>query len=321
MTTATIQAEILTDRTARGKERPWRAHKVANEYLAMAYDDVNEKKAERLRSCAPVLHFAVDDEGRKRLTHANFCRVRLCPMCTWRRSLKVYGQVRDVMELIGQSDEPLQYAMLTLTLKNCERDKLSETIDLMMEGWHKLSRQTPFKRAVKGWYRAMEIKHNVNTLSENYDTYHPHFHCLLGVKSTYFSGREYINQAEWTSMWMKAARLDYTPIVHIKRVRGTTAGAVAECAKYAVKYDDILLPDDWELTVDPVRILDAALERRRLVAFGGRFDEARKILKLDDAEDGDLVRTDSREDTGGPEVLTYCYAWYSGYRQYRLQPM
>lgn len=81
-------AEQLSDKGRGGKERPWRAYKMANELLAMAYDDVDGKKADRLRACGKVLTFLVDEYGKKKLTNAESCRVRLCPLCTWRRSLK-----------------------------------------------------------------------------------------------------------------------------------------------------------------------------------------------------------------------------------------
>ena len=48
---------------------------------------------------------------------------------------------------------------------------------------------------------------------------HPHFHAMLLVKSTYFHGSHYINQAEWAEMWRKAMRLDYMPQVHIQAVK------------------------------------------------------------------------------------------------------
>ena len=48
---------------------------------------------------------------------------------------------------------------------------------------------------------------------------HPHFHAMLLVKSTYFHGSHYINQAEWTDMWVKAMRLDYYPQVDIRAVK------------------------------------------------------------------------------------------------------
>ena len=36
------KAEILTDKSATGRERPWRKKKMANQLLALAYDKVNE---------------------------------------------------------------------------------------------------------------------------------------------------------------------------------------------------------------------------------------------------------------------------------------
>jgi len=45
---------------------------------------------------------------------------------------------------------------------------------------------------------------------------------LLPVKKSYFTGKLYISQKDWTSLWKKAMKLDYTPIVHIQRVKGKT---------------------------------------------------------------------------------------------------
>jgi plasmid rolling circle replication initiator protein Rep len=84
------RVEILTDTSSTGRVRPWREYKMANELLAMVYDSINPKKAGRLRDCADWLGFRIDEEGRKKLVEANFCHVRLCPMCQWRRSIKSY---------------------------------------------------------------------------------------------------------------------------------------------------------------------------------------------------------------------------------------
>ena len=51
------------------------------------------KKAERIRECGSYLQFAhdIDQYGEISLTgklnYANFCRERLCPMCSWRKEL------------------------------------------------------------------------------------------------------------------------------------------------------------------------------------------------------------------------------------------
>lgn len=72
-TVTRCQLETLTDRSATGKERPWKEHKVSNEYLAMAYDEVNPAKAARLRDCATDLFSAscrMGSSGWKRQTSA-----------------------------------------------------------------------------------------------------------------------------------------------------------------------------------------------------------------------------------------------------------
>jgi len=307
--------EILTDENGLGRQRPWRVHKMANEYLAMAYDDVNPAKAERMRECANVLSFTVTPAGKKKLVAAKFCRVRLCPVCTWRRSLKVAGQMRDIMANIAESDEPLRYLFMTLTVRNCSADELNGSISHLLESFKRLGKQLAFKRVVVGWYRGLEVTHNVNPESESFDTFHPHLHTVIAVKETFFSGRNYITQETWTEMWQQALRVDYTPVVNVKAIKGDTAKAVAEAAKYSVKVSDILVPDDWEMTVNTLRVLDLALHQRRLVAYGGRFKDVHKLLRLDDAEDGDLVHTTQETAPEGGQAV-YHYAWYSGYRQY-----
>lgn len=313
--TQTLTQDILKDINRLGRERPWRAHKMANEYLAMAYEDVRPDKAERLRACANELNFEILEDGRKKLRSAWFCRVRLCPMCTWRRSLKVAGQMKRIMDHIAATDKPLAYIFLTLTVKNCEDDGLSYTLTQILEAFGRLTKQKTFTDAVHGWYRGLEVTHNLDTKSKNYNTYHPHIHAVLAVNQSYFKGRQYISQATWSEMWRKSLRVDYSLDVDVRKVKGDTAAAVAEAAKYSVKASDILVPDDWDLTVNTLRVLDAALDKRRLVAFGGIFKEIHAQLQLDDAEEGDLVKT-SEDPDAGSSWRKYTYAWDSGYRQY-----
>jgi plasmid rolling circle replication initiator protein Rep len=89
-------------------------------------------------------------------------------------------------------------------------------------------------------------------------------------------------------------------------------------AKYTVKDTDYIKPWDWELTVEIVRVLDKALNHRRLVAFGGVFKEWHKKLNLDDAVDGDLVHVDSESSEIDENVLILSYEWNVGYQQYRM---
>lgn len=307
--TQTKSQAVLHDVSSTGRERPWREHKVSAEYLAMAYDSVDPAKAERIRECSKELTFRMSPEG-LRLANAWFCRVRLCPTCTWRKSLKVGAQMHTIMAQIAADQLKLRYVMLTLTMRNVSGDQLTDALDLLNGAFQRLTQRKRVKDAMKGWYKGIEITHNLKD-----DTYHPHIHAILAVPPSYF-GKGYIKQDDWTSLWKDALRADYTPIVDIRTVKGNTAAAVAEAAKYTMKPSDYIIPDDWDMTVDTVRLLDAVLANRRFVAYGGIFKEIARKLKLKDVEDDtDLVHIDGDE-PDGPSDAEITFVWYSGYRQY-----
>lgn len=308
-----MQKEILSDKTERGKEKPWREHKVSNEYLAMAYSEIDKKKAIRLRECATRLTFSVQADGKKRLKNANFCRVRLCPMCTWRRSLKVHA---NVIKILDNMEQEYGYIFLTLTVKNCKGQDLAEQLDKLMAAWDSFSRRKTFKQAVKGWYRGLEITHNVNPLSPSYDTFHPHFHCLLAVNKSYFKKQEYLSQEDWVELWKQSLKVDYKPVVDVRKVKGSHSQAVAEAAKYAVKSDEVVIPDDWDLTLDTVRLLDRVLDKRRFVAFGGKMKAVHRQLNLEDEMDGNLVNIEAEAVGEEPADREQCFFWNIGYQQY-----
>ena len=311
------QVEILVDKSSTGRERPWREKKVKNEYLSLAYDSVNPSKAERLRGCGDFLFFHELEDGNKKLRHMNSCRVRLCPLCTWRRSLKVQGQT---IEILKAMDGKYSFILLTLTLVNCAGEDLPKTLDLMFDAWKRMTERKQFRDAVKGWYRALEVTHNVDYGDKSFDTYHPHFHAILVVNKSYFKKSIYVKHNEWVELWRQSIRVDYAPKVNVKKVKGDTVQdvikATAEVAKYTVEDEDYIVPEDWDLTLDSVRILDAALNNRRLVAYGGLMKELHKKLKLDDVENGDLINVDSEDSTAASTGRELVYWWHAGYRQY-----
>ena len=100
--------EILTDIGRNGKERPWKLHKeeglrVDNLFvMAKKLDDsvITDNGLKSLKECGDTLVFVRNEKGKKRLHGANFCRNRLCPMCNWRRSLKMYSQVSQITDKI-----------------------------------------------------------------------------------------------------------------------------------------------------------------------------------------------------------------------------
>lgn len=316
------ELEILSDKDKNGKERPWRENKLKTYYLAESYKRLGMKKAYRVAECSTYLEYKRwYADNTIKLHNANFCKVRLCPMCAWRRSKKIYGQVSKIMDQ-ATKDKDYRFIFLTLTVKNCEGEALSKTIDSLFHAYKKMSERKKFKSAIKGWFRALEVTHNLEQ-----DTYHPHFHIILMVNKSYFNdNRLYMSQAEWTDIWQSCLKVDYIPLVDVRafktKTKSETSKSVAEVATYTVKDNDYIVKDadgtvNEELTDSAVWILDSALTNRRLVAFGGILKKIHKKLNLDDAEDGDLINTDNDEEIR--EDLDYIierYQWKIGYSQY-----
>lgn len=297
--------------------------------LSESYNRIGyESKAGRVASCGTELEFAfeispdgeVSEKGK--LRSANFCKDRLCPMCAWRRSYKIFGQVSRIMEHLGDKYE---YLFLTLTVPSVPAESLSQTISRLVKAWSNLIRQKPFKTAVRGFFRALEVTRNNDPDSKSYKLYHPHFHVVLAVPKSYWNNC-YITHEQWLEMWRKAYKDDSITQVDIRKAKPKNkseavtaeesatalASAVAEIAKYAVKDTDYIHEGKLSLTDEIVETLAGALARRRLTAYGRCFDEAYQKLKLDDAEDGDLVHIN--DDTINPALalLIVKYGWTAG---------
>lgn len=352
--------EIFSDKSSTGKERPWRELKIKNEEVEKCYRRIAEKsvteywtnKADRLHACGLKIRGSVYKGGVKRVKHAESCRVRLCPLCTWRRSIKIQTHMRKILEAM-QAEREYEYLLVTFTIPNVTGEELPETLDSMMKSWNRLSGYKDFKKAVKGWYRGLEISHNVekykvkyiktkegkkkkiHIVDENgnyidnpfFDTYHPHFHCIFAVNKSYFKKNDYIKRDEWLKMWQKAMKDESITQVDVRKVKpkgnneGGTFGdmiitAICETAKYAVKSADYVLPWDWELSCKSIEVLDNAIANRRLVAFGGLMKEWHRKLNLDDEIDGNLV--EEGETPNEEEIRTFCATWLTGFQQYKV---
>ena len=293
------------------------------EVLSASYTRLDKtKRADRVKGCGTYLEFAhqidgngsIDSQGK--LHNANFCRDRLCPMCAWRRAIKIFSQVSKIMDSIVNDYE---FIFLTLTIPNVSADELKNAIDELQKGWAKLIRKKPIKNVLKGYFKALECTRN-----KERDDYHPHFHCVLAVPKSYYKKDGYIKQAEWLELWRECMGDERITQVDVRRFKSkptenelnaskALASAVAEVAKYAVKAADYLSIDTAE-TDKVVSVFSEVLHGRRLCDFdtNGAFGQARAKLKLDDAEDGDLIHID--EDPISPAVawLIVRYGWSAG---------
>ena len=325
--------ETLKDKSSTGRERPWRTHKRTSRAVAaslyriyQAHPKKNawaKKRSDRIQQCSNYLQFGdyvntQTGEVTRRLVAAQFCRDRLCPMCAWRKSLVMYGQISQIMEWVDAETEgdavPL---FLTLTVRNCAGDDLDQTVDLLLKSWSRMmtsrGRRKPWKVAL-GWFRALEITYNK---ADN--TWHPHIHAIVLVPKSYFKDPDkYIDQPGWIAEWRWALGADYDPSVDIRTVKGDRAKAVAEDAKYTVKPGDWLDLDDADGTDRRVELLARVLKGRRLTALGGIMKTAKAALKLEDVEQADLVLTDAEKAELRGEVLVQLvrFEWQIGVTNY-----
>lgn len=277
--------------------------------LAEVYSRMDlHSRAFRLADCGTYLVFHQSIEtGKKKLVRANFCKDRLCPMCNWRRSMKIFGQVSQVMDLLQK--DGYRFLFLTLTVRNCKVEYFTETIQRLFDGWRNLYHEVKvFKKIVLGTFRSLEVTINPKTKE-----FHPHFHVVLAVKPDYFH-HGYVSQKQWVDMWAIACDLDYDPIVHIETVKEGPAGigkAVAEAAKYAVKDSDFLVGSGSDRERYVAALL-SGLGGRRLADMTGCFRKAKKQLGLDDAEDGDLVHVEGETLRDDLAYLVVRYQWRNG---------
>ena len=297
-------------------------HKAWAEKMAAALLAANlPKEAARVRDCAEALffHLLSDDNGEIhfKLHSAPYCKYRHCPICQWRRSLRNKAIVMSALPAILEKHPTARFAMLTLTVRNCYLSELRQTIRDMNKGWQRLIQRKDW--LALGWIRGVEVTRGQDGSA------HPHFHALLMLPSSYFSGQAYIPTREWVQLWRQAMRLDYDPVCHIRMVKakvlaettpeGTDGrllavqSAVSEVAKYATKATDLLEggPEWLAEYVEQVRSL-------KFLTSGGVL----KGIFIDQRpEQEDLVHVGGdEEDVDGAVVDRLAFHWRTSRKRY-----
>ena len=155
---------------------------------------------------------------------ANFCRDRLCPMCNFRRSQKLFSQNMAVYHKIKSENPRYRQLFLTLTVPNVKLWQLKDTLKCMSDSWNRFRNHRAFKREpVVGFCKKLEITYN-----KEQRTYHPHYHVMLTVDGWASRIEEYV---KW---WSASVQLGRQLVCYIESVQGD-AKSVAEMSKYMSK--------------------------------------------------------------------------------------
>jgi plasmid rolling circle replication initiator protein Rep len=298
-----------------------------------------EKRAGNVKFCGTHLEFKPIDEEIKRLIKANFCRVPLCPMCQWRKSLRIFRDVSEVMRVVQLRKVNYVPLFLTLTVRNCSIEDLKITLDNMFKAWNEFLKHK-LRVIVKGWFRSLEVTYDGDKkitpqryreakkyyderglkqgdVNPNYNTIHPHFHAILFVERTYFKSDYYMETRDWVKLWRQSARLDYDPVCDIRRVKTSKEkkNQVSDIAKYVYKDAEILTDKLSEKEKDDVvQSLSSAFHGRRLYAYGGIMKEIAAELRLDE----DKMIDDNDEINPELAKMILTYRWDFGISNYRF---
>lgn len=251
--------------------------------------------ADSIAKCGSYI--SINDKGQ--ITGANFCHNRYCPICQWRASRKMLGQLAHMQDIV--TEDTSNFALITLTIRNT--DSLQNGLYTIYDGLHRYINDRRIKKSIIGYMRTLEITYNTASL-----TWHPHIHLIAALHPDYYDTLQdyYITQSNLQDLWRRCIRADYYTQVDIRAIKdGDTLGALAEVAKYAIKPSSVL---NAAAKQDTITELMRATYHRRLRSFGGVYRKAAKTLKVKPEDMQDELASPSDTDkqyvyTGGKYVL------------------
>lgn len=267
-------------------------HKTLQKSVYSLYQQFDAVRADRMNQCGYDLLFMHERnisslEERERFVFAYTCKDRFCSFCNWRRARKLAIQTYDVLDYIQQTAS-IRFLHLTLTIQNPSVEDVRATITKMNMAFQKMFRWKRIKESILGFVKILEV----NPQKNNNGFFHPHFHVLLAVSSSYFNTKceMYIKQEEWCSLWRRALDVDYLPSIYVRVIKPNMKGidaiaaAVTEVCKYPFKSADFK-----NIPVEIFKTFVGQLENLRRVSTGGEIKSVRQKMKMEDSEDGDLV--------------------------------
>jgi len=283
------------------------------QFLIEAYNQIGKSNsAMTIKQCSNViLSKQCQQHAEHQSVQIQYCKNRFCPICTVHRSYMLGAQLKSVIEDITQRSKG-HWVFLTLTVKNVFAEELSDTVGHMMKSWQRLSQRKQVRSVLQGWFRGLEI-----TFNEKDQTFHPHFHVLIYVKQSYFTGKYYLKQKVWVELWRESLQVDYDPVVDVRRVKSRTkddndlVGAVVEVTKYPMKFESV----EAVIQSSYFELFEQAMFKRRTIAFGGVLRSTLKDLKIDLEEDTHVH--DSECKTCGGETTQNYILWSDSQQMYQ----
>ena len=112
--------------------------------------------------------------------------------------------------------EKEKFYSITLTIRNCSGDRLSETIKKLDQAYDSLLDLAEDNPYITSFFSSLEIAHlrNIDPDLE----FHPHLHCTCAVYSNYFTSEHYVSPQSLGKLWQQALGVDYEPAIDIREI-------------------------------------------------------------------------------------------------------
>ena len=211
------------------------------------------------------------------IIQGNFCHARLCPVCAWKRSLKLFHEVNNITKYITAENPKIRFLFITLTQKNVKAEQLNDEISRIMYGFKRFRQFSKISKASLGIIKSLEVTYNSKD-----NSYHPHIHAVIAVPSSYFKRGSplYISASDISMLWKRALNINQeksinTDLQAIKQEEQEKA--IAEVCKYAVKLCSVANSEN----INALSHIMNAIHGRRLFSSSGIFRRAARILKID----------------------------------------
>ena len=238
--TGVDEAGLLGERIARYGKAHARSLMML-EHFRESPSPASTKTAASLASCGNYLHFReYFTVGKVRLHNATFCKQHLvCPLCAIRRGAKALGAYLTRWQVIQQERPELRPYLLTLTVKN--GPDLEERQAHLTKSLRKLlDKRRNFNAGSRGhpWTELCKAQGAVYTLelTNKGNGWHPHCHMIVLASSQ-------PSQSDLSAEWLRIT--GDSMIVDCRPITGDPSEGFMEVFKYAVKFSDLTLEDNW----------------------------------------------------------------------------
>jgi hypothetical protein len=244
-------------------DRYGRAHQRALHMADYAMENGERELAGKLQACGHWLvfrhYYTVD---KLRLHAADFCKKHLlCPLCAIRRGAKYLKAYMDKLAVVMGEYPRLKAYMVTLTVVDGE--DLGERFKHLRGGMKKMMQarrdylKAPKKNRPVEFVKAMAGVHSIEAKrGKNSGLWHPHAHMIwLCFQAP--------DQAQLSREWKDWTGDSFIVDVRPFHDQDDVASGFMEVFKYALKFSDLPLVDNWEAFRE--------LSRKRLIGSFGWF--------------------------------------------------